>query len=170
MDMLSRILIDGSILCLVMGALIFGSLAYNPRLWIQDFPKAIQAIVPPLTASEKRIQRLFFVPFLLAMLGIPLYSTWLLKQQNGGELTFVSAWLNTFFVTSLFNLFDALVIDLLVLTFIKPHFAFNIGVELPAEMFNREFHNWNWHFMNYLKGVVFSAVFSLVIALVVMAL
>lgn len=158
---LARILIDGAILSLISGVIILGSLYYNPRLWLNDYPKPIQAKVPPATKREKRLQRIVVIPFLLALIGVPLYSTVLLKQQFGGEISFLSAYLNAFFIANIFNLFDAVVIDLLILTFMKPKFAVIPG----AEGMEYLYRDWNIHLVNYVKGVVFCAVFSLPIAL-----
>lgn len=158
---LQRILIDGTILSLVMSAIIFASIRYNPRLWLQDYPAEVKAKVPPNTPREKREQRVLMIPFFLVMLGIPIYSAYLLRLENGGTLSFLSAYLNVFFVANLFNLFDAVVIDLLVGTFMKPKFAVIPG----AEGMEYLFRNWGWHLANYLKGIVFCTIFSLPLAL-----
>lgn len=163
---LSRILIDGTVLSLIMGVTILGSLYYNPRLWLHDYPKPIQAKVPPATKREKQLQKILLVPFLLVMIGVPLVSTVLLKQQLGGEIPFVSAYLNAFFVANIFNLFDAVVLDLLILTLMKPGFAVIPG----AEGMEYLYRDWNMHLVNYGKGVVFCTVFSLPIALAAMVI
>ena len=163
---LPRILIDGTILSLVMSAIIFASIRYNPRLWLQDYPAEIRAKVPPINAQEKRAQRLMMIPFLLVLIGLPVYSTYLLRLENGGTISFLSAYLNAFFVLNLFNLFDAVVIDLLIGTFIKPRFAVIPG----AEGMEYVFRNWGWHLANYLKGIVFCAIFSLPLALVALVI
>jgi hypothetical protein len=157
---IARILIDGTLLSLIMGVLIFGSLWYNPRLWLQDYPKAIQAKVPPLTPQEKQEQKLLMIPFLLAMIGIPFWSAY----QLGGEAPFLTVYLTAFLVTNIFNLFDAVVIDWLVLIVLKPKFALIPGTEDMAHLL----HDPEMHLSNYLRGIVFCAGFSLVIALVVM--
>ncbi len=159
---LSQVLLDGAILSLVMGALIVGSLAYNARLWLQDYPESMRKRVPPLTDSEKRAQKLFMIPFLLVMLGIPYLSTSGLRAEAGGALPFLSAYLNTFLVLNLFNLFDAVVLDLLLLTFVKPSFAILPGTEDLVY----EFRDWGLHLRNYLKGIVMCAVLALPITLV----
>ena len=159
---LNRILIDGTLLSLAMSVIIYASLRYNPRLWLQDYPAEIRAKVPPLTPGEKRAQRLLIIPFLLVMIGVPIYSTYLLRLENGGIISFLSAYLNVFFVTNLFNLFDAVVIDLLIGTFMKPKFAVIPG----AEGMEYVFRNWGWHLANYLKGIVFCTIFSAPLALV----
>ena len=149
-----QVLIDGIILSLVLSVLIFGSLAYNPRLWLQDYPTAMQQRVPPLTNHEKRVQRLFIVPFMLSFLGITYLST-------ANFSTFLTAYLNAFLVLNIFNLFDAVVIDLLILTFMRPGFVILPGTEDLVD----EFNDWGMHLRNYLKGIVVSAVIALPVAL-----
>lgn len=161
---LNRMLMDGTLLSLGLGVLVLGSLYYNPRLWLQDYPAPIRAKAPPQTLTEKRQQRLLMIPLLLLMFGLPLYSTYQLRLENGGSISFITAYLNTFVVTNIFNLFDAVVLDLLILTFMKPKFAVIPG----AEGMEYLYHDWNMHLRNYLKGIVFCAVFSLPITVVAM--
>jgi hypothetical protein len=159
---LQRILIDGTLLSLAMGVIVVGSLYYNPRLWLQDYPKAMQAKVPPLTASEKRIRNFLILPVLLAFIGWPLLSVQQLRAENGGTLPFLTAYLHVFFVANMFNLFDALVIDFLFLTLMKPKFAVLPGTEGMEYLY----HDWSLHIGNYLKGIVFCAILSVPIAVV----
>jgi K+ transporter len=161
---IQHIFIYGGLLSVAMGALIFGSLYYNARLWLQDYPAEVRAKVPPLTPAEKRDQRVLMIPFLLIMVGVPFYATHLLRVENGGAIPFLIAYLSTFLVLNVFNLFDAVIIDLVVLTFMTPAFAVIPGAE-GMEHLNRD---WNAHWKNYLKGIVFAAVFSLPITLAAM--
>ena len=157
---LQRIMIDGTVLSFIMGVIILGSLMYNPRLWLQDYPAEMKAKVPPNTTREKREQRLLMIPFLVVMLGVPMYSTYLLRMENGGTISFLSAYLNTFFVLNIFNLFDAVVLDLLILTLFQPKFAVIPG----AEGMEHLYRDWGMHLKNYLKGIVFCTIFSLPLA------
>jgi hypothetical protein len=163
---LERILIDSTILSLMIGVILLGSLIYNPRLWLQDYPAQVKAKVPPNTAREKREQYLLIIPFFLVMLGGPIYSTYLLRLENGGTLPFLTAYASTFFVTNILNLFDAVVIDLLILTLMKPKFAVISGAE-GMEHLNRD---WGMHLRNYVKGVLIMSVFSLPLAAVALIL
>lgn len=158
---LERILTDGLLLVIVIGAIILGSLYANPRLWLQDYPKAIRAKVPPNTPQEKRIQKILTVLFLGSAVGILYYSGTQLKTANGGTLSFLTAWLHTFILFNIFNLFDALVIDYLFLTLMKPSFMILPGTTLAEYTI---FNDWRLHVGNYLKGVILGAVFSLPIA------
>jgi hypothetical protein len=157
----SRILIDGTVLCLVIGVMIMGSLYINPRLWLQDYPAEIRAKVPPLSAREKRMRYMVAVPFLLLLLGGPVYSTLLLRAEYGGALPFGIAYLHVFLLLQLFNLFDAVVLDLLILALMQPKFATIPG----AEGMEYLYRDWGMHLKNYLKGIVICSVLSLPLAL-----
>jgi hypothetical protein len=159
---LQHILSAGALLCLGMGIIILGSLYINPRLWLQDYPAEIRAKVPPQTPREKQMQRVLLIPFLLVMLGVPAYATYLLRMENGGSISFLSAYLNVFFILQLFNLFDAVVLDLLILTLMQPKFAVIPG----AEGMEYLYRDWSMHLKNYLKGIGFCVVFSLPLALI----
>jgi hypothetical protein len=85
-----------------------------------------------------------------------------LRSAYDGAVPFLTAYLHFFGVLSIFNLFDAVVLDLLVLTFMKPKFAVIPG----AEGMEYLYHNWGMHLTNFLKGVIFCTVFSLPFALI----
>jgi hypothetical protein len=162
---ISRVLTDGTLLSLAMGAIIIASLVYNPRIWLQDYPETVRKLVPPLTDAEKRAQRILMVPFLLLFLVGPYLSTASLRAESGGILPFAVAYLNTFLVLNIFNLFDAVVIDLLFLTLMKPRFMILPGTTLADY---GEMYHWGMHLRNYVKGIVIAAVLALPIALVAM--
>jgi hypothetical protein len=161
---LTQILIDGLLMSLALSVLIFASLRYNPRLWLQDYPKAVRETQPPLTKEEKRARLVMALPFMLLMLGIPFWSTYQLRIANGGTLDFLTAYLNTFLVLNIFNLFDAVVIDYLILSVMKPKFAFIPGTEALMQ----QVIDWRWHVRGYLVGIIFCAVGGLIITAVAM--
>jgi len=156
----TRILIDGLLLSLGLSVIIFGSLYANPRLWLQDFPKEIRAKLPPNTPEEKRIQRLLMIPFLALIVGVMFYSVMQLKAENGGSISFLTAFVNAFLVMNVFNLFDAVIIDYLILTVMKPKFAIPKG----AEGMEHLLADWRLQVSNYFKGIIFCLVFSLPVA------
>lgn len=160
---ISRVLVDGTLLSLALGAIIIASLVYNPRLWLQDYPENLRRQVPPLSPAEKRARWLVTIPFLLLFLIGTALSTASLRADNGGSLPFAIAYLHIFLVLNLFNLFDAVVIDLLILTFAKPRFMILPGTALADYS---SLHDWGMHLRNYLKGIVLSAVLALPVALI----
>src|SRR5689334_2572866 len=118
-----HIVIDGLLLSLVLGVIIMASLKYNPRLWLQDYPKEVQAKVPPVSKREKLQQRILTLPVLLLTFGIPYLSVTWVKAAQGGAISFPVAFLTVVGILQLFNLFDAVVLDYLILTVMKPRFA-----------------------------------------------
>jgi hypothetical protein len=165
MDTLSiqRIITDGLFISVVLTIVILGSLYIHPRLWLQDYPKEIREKVPPLSHTEKRWRGVVAVLFLATMVGGLYYSAAQLKAANGGTISFLSAYLHTVIVFNIFNLFDAVVIDYLILTLMKPKFIILPGAKGMEYLFN----NPRMHIANYLKGIVFCAVFSLPIAFII---
>lgn len=164
--MLQKILLDGTLFSLALSVLVMGSLYYNPRLWLQDYPKPIQDRVPPLNDSEKRLRIAVALPMFLIMLGGPFYSTHLLKIANGGTISFLDAWLNTWLLLQFFNLFDAVVLDFLILSRMKPKFSIIPGAEGLEYLYD----DWGMQIRNFLKGIVICTVLSLPIALVAVVL
>lgn len=157
----TQILIDGLILSLALSVVILGSLAANARLWLQDYPAEIRASVPPLTRREKWARLFVALLFVVAAVGALAYAGSRLLIANGGAVSFLTAWLHVFFVLNLFNLFDAVVLDYLLLARMKPRFAILPGTENLVYLFE----DWGMHLRNYLKGIVVCAVLSIPAAL-----
>ncbi|MCC7451053.1 MAG: hypothetical protein IT324_26800 [Anaerolineae bacterium] len=157
---LQHILLNGAVLSLVLGVIIMGSLMYNARLWLQDYPKPIRDKVPPLSAVEKRERVILGVVFMGVLLG-GVFLTALQLRANQG-LPFGAAYLYIFLMLALFNLFDAVVLDLIVITWLKPRFVILPG----AEGMEYLFHDYRKHLTDFLKGMVFCAVGSLPFALI----
>jgi hypothetical protein len=85
----------------------------NPRLMLQDYPRDVQAAVPPKTAAERRETVWWGLPFLTLLLGLSLAAAVLARLQLPG-LTFAGGFANAFVVMLAFNDFDWLVLDWLV--------------------------------------------------------
>ena len=163
---LAQVLINSILLSLVFGVIVVGSLRWNPRIWIQDFPEAIRATQPPLTPSEKRQQRLVTVVFLTALIGLPLWFNAQLKASMGESFTFSTAFLSTWLMFQVVNLFDAVVLDWLYLVVMRPSYIILPGTEgLMSAMTDVR-----WHVMNYFKGVVIVSVLALPVAAVAMVI
>ena len=163
MDALSlhHILVDGSIISTALGLLILASLYANPRLWLQDYPLEVRERVPPLSAAEKRQRMLFGVVFLLSVIGSLLLSTLRLRAANGGTLSFGAAWLHVYLLFTMFNLFDTLVVDYLVVTVLRPAWAILPG----AEGLEQLYLTGAAHGKGFVRGQAIGTVFCLPIAL-----
>jgi hypothetical protein len=160
---LTSILVDGLILSLSLSVVILGSLYVNPRLWLHDYPAAMQERVPPLTRAEKRARLALTTLFLGVGFAALAYSSGRLLAANGGTVSFLTAFVHFFLMMNIFNLFDAVVLDFLLLALLKPKFAVLPGTEDLVYLFE----DWGMHLRNYLKGIIVCAVLSIPVALVV---
>lgn len=131
--MITRILIDGGILTAFFAIYLIGILYFNPRLMLSDYPDEVQAAVPPRTKKEIQLALLISIPALLVGVGLPLYSVWLLKQGNGGVLTYWMSFATIFGEYFLFSMFDLLVLDIWLFFGRTPKFLVLAGTEdMPA--------------------------------------
>lgn len=153
-SILGHVLINGTVITLAVSVIILASLVYNARLWLQDYPKAIREAVPPLTPTEKQQRAVVAVLFMGVLFGGLLLTAIQLRER---ALSFGEAYLLFFLMLFLFNLFDAVVIDLLILTGLKPKFVILPGAEGMEYLFN----DYRKHVGDFLKGIVFCVVASL---------
>ena len=155
---ISKIILDGLILSVVASVFIFATLRLNPRIWLQDYPRDVQAQVPPKTEKERRLSLILGIPFLILLAAVPLISTLALKSQHQGEIPFSSLVLHAFGVVFVFNVIDWLVLDWLVFCTITPGF-----VVIPGSEGAEGYKNYGFHFRGFLIGTGFSAVAGLII-------
>jgi hypothetical protein len=155
-----RILTDGALLSGVQGALILGSLWYNPEIWRDDYPPEIRARAAPISEKARRQRAVVSLPVFASFLGILVRSNLKLKKENGGRLSFAAAFLNAYALFAMFNLFDLVVIDYLVVMRLHPS-----RLVLPGTEGMERFDTMSYHTGNFLKGLVVGVVPTLLIAL-----
>lgn len=151
-----RILIDGLVLSLVFTVVVVGSLKLNYRLWIQDFPPDIRAMVPPKTAAEKRQTVWVAIPLFLVILAGPLVSI-ALVERAGGDLGFLRAWLHAYLVWQVVNLWDMVIIDWIGFLFVNP-----ARPPIPGTEGAKGYRDYLFHFVGFLKGSVMGVVLAAV--------
>lgn len=160
---LSHSLVYGAILSAVLTILILGSLYINPEMWLQDAPREVQEKHGPMSALAKRQRAWLVVAFAVAIIGVVGISIYQLPGALGGPLTFVSLFLHLWIMFMLFNLVDLLLIDWLIVEYIRP--AFIMQSDLGQLMGERNY----WvHFQGFLKGSVGIPIASLLLAGVIM--
>jgi hypothetical protein len=156
MNVFANILIYGSALSLVLSVLILAVIRANPRLMLQDYPKDIQAAVPPKTPAEQRQTRYLGMLLLLLMVIFTLAAALSAKAAHYG---FSGIFFSASGVLFLFNVVDWLILDWLIFCTFTPAFAVIPGTEGMAG-----YKNYAMHFRGFLIGTVFSAAAGLVIA------
>ncbi len=159
---ISRTILDGLILSVLASIFIVVTMRFKPRIWLQDYPDDIQALVPPKTEEEKRLSLVLGIPFLILLFAVPFISTLALKSRHQGDVSFFLLAANAFGVAFVFNVIDWLVLDWLMFCTITPSFVVIPGTEGAAW-----YKDYWFHFRGFLIGTVFSAVVGLVIGAIV---
>src|SRR4051812_25292647 len=101
---LQHTLLNGILLSLLLGVIVLGSLKYNARLWLQDYPKAIRDMVPPLSAAEKRERMVVSLVVLGVLFGGVILAMVQLRTYQAGTLSFGAAYTQIFLMLATFNL------------------------------------------------------------------
>jgi hypothetical protein len=128
----------------------------NPRIMLQDYPRDVQAAVPPKTAQERRQTVYWAIPLFLLFLGFPLAAA-LTAQAAGGDV--LTSALCAFGVGVVINVFDLLILDWLMFCTWTPSFVVLPGTEGLAG-----YKDYGLHFRGFLTGIVISAALSAIIA------
>jgi hypothetical protein len=156
MNVFANILVYGGALSLVLSTLILAMIRANPRLMLQDYPKDIQAVVPPKTTTEQHQTRFLGMVLLLLVFVFSLAAALSAKAAHNG---FLGIFFSAFGAPFLFNVVDWLILDWLIFCTLTPAFAVIPGTEGMAG-----YKNYAMHFRGFLIGTVFSAAAGLVIA------
>lgn len=134
----------------------------NPRMMLQDYPKAIQKLVPPKTDEERRMGIYFAIPLLAVLIGYPAFVGWYYSPQ---PVTFLPVFSIMWGIMLVMNVFDLVVLDWIVFCTITPRFVVIKGTEgSPA------YKDYMFHFVGFLKGIVITGVLSAAVAGTVHAL
>ncbi|HSH80746.1 MAG TPA: hypothetical protein VLA19_19635, partial [Herpetosiphonaceae bacterium] len=155
----SSALTDGGILSTLLGAIMLSAARYNPEIWLNGYPPAIRQKVGPMSPRARRQGTLLIIPFMAIFFGLLVYSNLKLRKQNGGNLSFLAAFLNAYVVFMTFNLFDLVVLNYLIFIKLRPDF-----VVLPGTGGMEAYDDINFHLMAFLKGIGLGVVPSLIIA------
>lgn len=163
---LSKILFDGCLFAILGSIFILGMMRFNPRLFLNkgDLPADILAAVPPKTDREKRISLILGIPFLIAIVAVPFISTLQFKQAGNG-IGFLSLFFHAFVILMIFNLFDLIVLDVLLFCTITPKFMVVPGTEGLAG-----YKDYGFHLRQHAKSVIYMMLLAVVIAAVVLLL
>ncbi|MFO7567403.1 MAG: hypothetical protein R6X02_32470 [Enhygromyxa sp.] len=152
MPVLTAALIHGALLCAWMTFVILGSLRHDPRIWQDDAPKVIQAQLGPLPASTRRRRAVWAVVMLIGLVGL---SGHLMTAGLPAEAGIPQRLLAAYLMFELFNLYDALVIDIGVLLWWAPDWAFPPGFKGHSAL-----RDWSFHLRAFGIGVLAGVPFA----------
>jgi hypothetical protein len=132
----------GLALCAWMALVIVGSLLHDPYIWQGDLPEVLQKSLPPPSAETRRRKRGWGA---LMFAGLALWVATVLHETDTPLQAAAVSWVNF----QLFNLFDALVIDVGLILWWAPAWA------VPGEVRGHPaLRDPRFHLRNYLLGVV----------------
>ena len=137
---LKRVLIDGTILNILLSIIVYGSIYANPMIWVGDYPPDIQAAVGETVDLPLAQTTIFAVLCFGVVIGVVLYSNARLRQQNGGQLSFLAAFVNSALIFFYFAVWDLLILDWLIFVTIQPSFIVIPGTEGLAGYKDYWFH------------------------------
>jgi hypothetical protein len=149
-----RIVRDGAWFSLVASTYLLVLLRFNPRIFLQHFPKEVREIVPPKSEKERRMSIL-----LSLLIGAPLASALLWRTATLGSHSFRGLFAYAFGVLFIFNLVDLLILDWLVVCWFEPRWAILPGTEhivIPKQYLH--------HFKGFLMGTAGLGIVGLAIA------
>jgi hypothetical protein len=135
--------------------LIYGSLAYNPRMWLHRMPPEVRGKVADKTPGEQQLFNRVALPFVLWLFVYPVVYV----AQIQADLLTHALTLLAFFAS--FALWDTLILDLLIFCKLTPRFVVLAGTV------REDYSNMKYHIASGTKGLVMSFIFSGVLALIV---
>lgn len=152
-------LICGLVLSLVLTILLVISGAVALDMFVDDYPPDIKQKYGPMSKRAARLR-----PYITALLFIPVQVipiTGLLTLRAGIEyIPFLPALAFSGITLFVFNTFDLIILDWLFFCTIQPR-----SMVLPGTEGMAGYHDYHFHFIGFLKGLGFSTVGGLLIAL-----
>lgn len=145
----------GGLLSAAMGLLVAASLRHDPMIWIHDAPPAMRQQAGPPSAATRQRKQAWGLVMMAILVGVFVRLSMQVVGAAGPH--FVPLFAAALVAFECFNLFDALVIDL-VLAFGKPRWAMVPGVD-PTPM-----EDPRWHLHNFLKGTLMGIPFAALVA------
>ncbi len=152
----ARIVRDGAVLSVVASTYLLLLLRFNPRIFLSHYPKEIREIVPPKSEKERRTSILLGL-----LIGAPIASALLWRTATLGSRSFWELFAYSFGVLFIFNLVDLLILDWLIVCWIKPHW-----VTLPGTKDIAIPNPYVHHLKEFLMGTVGLAIVGLGVAAV----
>lgn len=158
-------LLYGAILSVALGVITMGSLSWDAEMWLRDYPADIIAAHGPMGARARKRKRWVGGLWLGAWLAILVTAIVTLHGLGAGRPTFWEVALLVLIMNTMFNLVDLLILDWLILMWMRPAWAILPGTEGCAGYKDALFH-----LRAAAKGVMFSVVVALVVAMVTVVL
>ena len=150
----------GLVLSIIFTALVLVSYLVEPLVWVTDFPKEVQEQIGEIPREVYPLGWTIFLIFLALMITLPVLMNQNIFKDLQDKATFLNLALNAFLLLNFMNLFDAVVVDILIFGVIQPGFMWIEG----AEEYIKEHVTLAFHFIAFLKGQPYLLVIALIAA------
>lgn len=144
------------------GYLLLVMLVTSPRVWgHHDYPEVVRSKVPAQTRGEKAVGVILGLPWMLFVLGFPVFSTFALRSSLGGEIPFLLAVLHPLILFELTNVVEVIVLDWFIVSWLTFSFVVTPGTV------NEDYKDMSHHYMGHVRAAVIFFPISLIIGAVV---
>ena len=159
---LKESLATGMLLGIVVTIMIVLSFMINKEMWLENYPPDVKARWGPISGKAKRQHAVFAVLFFGVLTGTMVYDVIRLEGVLGRPPSFLAIFASIGIVFLLFNLFDAVIIDWLILMVLWPGLGMLPGTEgMPGY---KDARRW---IMNLLMGFALAPIAGVLVAGVV---
>jgi len=152
----------GLVLSVLFTLLVLGSYIIEPMIWAADFPKEVQDQIGEIPPEAIPKGWGVFVLIMGMCIMFPVLMNKSIFEKRQKKATFLELLLNGFLLLNVMNLFDLLVVDLLIFNQIKPDFMWISG----AEEYIQKFVTPQFHFLAFFKGLPWLLVTAMISAFI----
>jgi hypothetical protein len=152
-------LVNGLILSLLLTTLAGMGGVVALDMFVDKYPPDIQQKHGPMSPRAARLRPYFAALFFIPVLLVPLVGL-LRLQREVGPIGFWQAFAYAGVSVLVFDLFDLIILDWLLLCTLQPRFMVLPGTEgMPG------YRDYRFHFIGFLKGLGFAVMASLLVAI-----
>ena len=143
-------------LILTMLSIIAGAIALD--MFVDDYPPEIKQKHGPMSPRAARLRPYLATLLFIPVLFVPMVGLFSLRTHIE-SVSFLSAFVFSGITLLVFNLFDLIILDWLFFCTIQPR-----SMVLPGTEGMAAYRDYRFHFIGFLKGLGFTVVGSLIIA------
>jgi hypothetical protein len=160
-NLILNALIYGAVLSVVLVIIMVTSATIAPDMWVGDYPPDIKEKYGPMSEKARKVRPYIAIVFFTAMLLFPILALFRLEAQSAVPVNLGSAFLTSFLIFLVFNLFDLLILDWLLFATLHPKTMVLPGTEGMAG-----YSDYRFHFVGFLKGLGFCLFGGLLVAVI----
>lgn len=157
--LLSQSVVRGLALSVALTALVIITLKINPEIFYNDYPQEIKKAYGPMSDRARRQRVLFAIILFGVIIATMAYHVYKLGESLGKAPSFLVVFTGASIVYLVFSLFDAVIIDWLILMVLWPNLGVLPGTEGMAGY--RDMRLWT---VNLLKSIPISLILGLITA------